>query len=285
MSEQGGIQRYVYWSERRVRALLNDQNVTVQDKQMWRWLTPNFGNMVPTFEQANERQTATRPRLARMVEEALGKVAVADLDGPAPILYAKGRSAVVFGEFVVSNAVERALIFTTVRTEDDSDVAVCMFGSMENYVEYLTDASAPIKKGWSSSAAPDVHSFLIGENQWRLASDSDPEYVAREAVQIGYAQGVRGDDRRPGAFKPWNRAFTFGLSDEAEWLVQVYLDYDFRDTDQGPAYEHNRALIGAPLWVRTPSLRAVQLFANPPTEPYRWDSRRRQRWSREIGEE
>ncbi len=98
------------------------------------------------------------------------------------------------------------------------------------------------------------------------------------------AQGVLGDDRRPGAFEPWNRAFTFGVSDEAEWLVQVYLDFDFRKTEQGPAYEHDRALIGAPLWVRTPSLRPVQLFAAAPAESYRWNGRYRQRWSREVGE-
>jgi hypothetical protein len=66
--------------------------------------------------------------------------------------------------------------------------------------------------------------------------------------------------------------------------MDVYLDFDFRDTDQGQAYEHDRALIGAPLWVRTPSIRAVQLFAESSTELFRWNGRRRWRYSREIGE-
>jgi hypothetical protein len=140
MGERGGVQRYIYWSERRVRALLNDQNVTVPDKQLRRWLTPSFGKFVPRFEQTNERQTATRPRLAKLVEETLGQVAVSDLDGPAPIHYAKGYSQVVFGKFVVSNVAERALMFTTVRTEGGTEVAVCMFGSMDNYLDYVTAA-------------------------------------------------------------------------------------------------------------------------------------------------
>jgi hypothetical protein len=62
--------------------------------------------------------------------------------------------------------------------------------------------------------------------------------------------------------EPWKRSFTYGdVEDCAEWCAQVYLDVDLVEAGLGPEDGFRRILVGAPIWVRTPRLRAVRLYS------------------------
>jgi hypothetical protein len=64
-----------------------------------------------------------------------------------------------------------------------------------------------------------------------------------------------------GTAQPWQRAFTYGDVPKAQWLAEIYVDVDLLATDYGRVDGFRRILVGAPLWIRTPDLRAIRLYA------------------------
>jgi hypothetical protein len=270
MGERGGVQHYLYWSDRRIRQFLDDQGITVSERTQSKVSSPTFKGYAPTVERAWERSVPYKPELAKKVEKALGVVAVSDFDGPAPITFARGRGTVTFGEFVDLCEEDKdadvgyprnALMYARVLTRSGLHVGVCLFGSMYNYADYVKDAEDHSKEGWTSSSAPAVARFLRNRCT-KGDEDYSQEELARDALQIADSQGIR----HPDAGNGWNRGFTFGdARDVAEWLAEIWYDCDFRGSSRGPGWEGiERVLIGAPYWVRTPSLRAVNLYSQVP---------------------
>jgi hypothetical protein len=147
-------------------------------------------------------------------------------------------------------------------------VAVCLFGSMDNFLEYVQSTGpgfdgGPLKEAWVSSSAPAVYDFIASRGtQFDNGLYSTPEDMAVEALKIAYDQGLTGPaDARRGINEPWKRAFTYGHAREAQWLANIYLDVDLLTTDHGSQFGFRRVLVGAPLWIRTPDPRAIRLYA------------------------
>jgi hypothetical protein len=214
-----------------------------------------------------ERSVPYKPELAKKVAGALGALAVSDFDSPAPIAFARGRGSIIFGEFVDQSEENKdvdlgyprhALMYSRVLTRSGLNVGICLFGSMHNYADYIKDAEDHSKNGWTASSAPAVTRFLQNK-----CTEGDEDYsqeeLAHDALQIADSQGIRHPDCGNG----WNRGFTFGdARDVTEWLAEIWCDYDFRGSPRGLGWEGiERALIGAPYWVRTPSLREVNLYS------------------------
>lgn len=276
MGELGGTVEYLYWSVRRTNRFIEDNDISVQPVTRT-FTSPSFG-WLPTFSRSRASASETRPRIAKAIESALGQIAVTRFNAPGPIQYAKGTSVVVFGDFmgVASQQEERpAVMFTTMNysRSDRESVAVCLFGSMENFCEYIKESGPRTHWGWASSAAPSVFRFLQsnGTDLDSYPFPSSPGKMAAAALQIAHSQGTY----RPswectyGMDRPWQRSYTYGDAREAQWLAQIYVDVTREDFEEEGIditdYAHNipvrRVLLGAPLWIRSPGPRAVRLYA------------------------
>jgi len=277
MGELGGTVEYLYWSTRRTSRFMEDNGLSVQS--VTQTLTsPSFG-WLPTFSRSKTSASGTRPQIAKVIESALGQLAVTRFDAPGPIQYAKATSVVVFGEFmhVSSRREDRpTVIFTMVdrSRRDRGSVAVCLFGSMDNYPEYIQDRGPKSDYGWSSSAAPTVFNFIRshGKDLGRPPNGGTPGEIAGAALQIAYSQGMYGGDYRypHGMDRPWMRSYTYGDARQAQWLAQIYLDMTREEleaenidtNDYAYDFPISRILIGVPLWIRTPNPRSVRIYAD-----------------------
>lgn len=276
MGELGGTVEYLYWSARRTSRFMEDNGLSVQPVTRT-FTSPAFG-WLPTFSRSTTNMNGTRPRAAKAIEDALGQTAVAKFNTPGPIQYAKGTGKVVFGDFISATDQEDetpAVMFTVAdhsRRYRDG-VAVCLFGSMDGFPEYIRESGPRVEWGWSSSSARSVFKFIQSqgkeiEGYGFLDTPGDMCYAA---LQIARDQGIyKGSwECTYGLDRPWERAFTYGDVREAQWLAQIYLDMTREDLEADgfdfPRWEdaipYQRVLIGAPLWIRTPSPQAITLYA------------------------
>jgi hypothetical protein len=268
MGELGGTVEYLYWSARRTGRFVEDNNLAAQ-QVAWTIATPAL-RWLPSLSRTATSSGSLRPQVARTIERALGQIAVTRFNAPGPIKYAKGTSSVAFGEFktwMVKPERQPAVMFTAVDYDrrDRGSVAVCLFGSMDNFPEYVQQAGPGFRDGWVSSAAPAVFNFIESHGE----QFDDPYFeegdMAVEALRIADGQGLSeaftSEHDALGTDRPWQRAFTYGAVPKAQWLAQIYLDVDLLATDNGREDGFRRVLIGVPLWIRTPDPQAVKLYA------------------------
>jgi hypothetical protein len=278
MGELGGTVEYLYWSTRRTSRFMEDNGFSIQP--VTQTLTSPSFVWLPTFSRSKTSASGTRPQIAKTIEGALGQTAVTRFNAPGPIQYAKGTGVVVFSEFMHAFSRRKydrrpTVIFTMAdhSRRDRESVAIVLFGSMDNYPEYIQDAGPKQTYGWSSSAAPTVFNFIKshGKDLGRPPNGGTPGELAVSAFQIAYSQGIGGFNRTfHGMHRPWMRAYTYGDAREAEWLAQIYLDMSREEleaegistNDYAYNFPVSRILVGAPLWIRTPSPRSVRIYAN-----------------------
>jgi hypothetical protein len=265
MGELGGAQKYLYWSDRRIMRWLKDSGVELPEPMQVKISTPNFGGAVPAGEFSRSAATKSRNYVVDLFSRTFGQLLVSDLGAPAPIRFARGVGDVQFGEFVSPDGAPlRALISTSVDVGDKYPVAVCLFGSMDNYADFVAESNNNNQYGWTSSAANDVERFLASQAFDDSSLVPDRYSLAREAVKLAFRQGHHGTDDGP--IEGYRREFTYGEAlGDVEWCAEIYRDVDLseenEDLDAWPECGHMRVLIGAPLWVRTPSLRNVYLYS------------------------
>jgi hypothetical protein len=132
------------------------------------------------------------------------------------------------------------------------------YGSMDDFPEYIQSAgpcgNGDAHGGWVSSSAQAVFHFIRSHGQV-FDGPIGPVEMALDALQIADGQGMY--KGMPGGGlgidRPWERAFTYGDAQRAEWLAPIYLDVDL-ETDYGERVDgFRRVLVGAPLWIRTPA--------------------------------
>lgn len=158
------------------------------------------------------------------------------------------------------------MIFAEVAPPPEPSVAICLFGSMTNFIEFLgcaaiTSYEHPEYEGWSSSAAPDVLAFIESGCSKLPSFYTSNAHIGVETLKIADSQGVRGHAKDPINRRAWRRDFTFGdIQETAEWLAEVYCDIDLRNEITGPVDGYGRIIIGAPLWIMTPYLKDVRLY-------------------------
>jgi hypothetical protein len=273
MRELGGTVEYLYWSTRRTERFLNDNNIPVP--QLSTTIASPGRGLLPTFSRTVVDLGNRRPQIAKKIEAALGQIAVRRFDGPSPIKYAKGTSPVVFGEFItwdVEHGRKPAVMFTAVDYDwqDRRSVAICLYGSMDNFPEHVQAAGpgydgGPLDEGWVSSSAPAVYNFIRSHGKQLDDPYYKPARMAEEALKIADGQGMfknSGDSDHLGLDEAWERSFTYGEVAKAQWLAEIYLDVDLSAEPNGATDGFRRVLVGAPLWVRTPDLQAIKLYAD-----------------------
>ncbi|MEU8661871.1 hypothetical protein [Actinoplanes philippinensis] len=256
MAELSSPRKYFYWSERRVASIIRDNGIDLTRGTTRKLKSPSIP-FLPQVELESKSKEPTRAQVAAAIERYLGGVTVSDFVTPPPTKFARGCGTVAFSEVVDwSDKNDHTIgIFTETVSSDGTKVAICMFGSRDNLSDMLPETSE--RRGWSSSAAPSIVEFVRGrcttaEGIW------DQNDLAYEAVNMLLRQGVSGPDGNPR--RPWLRGFTLGhISDIGDWMMEVYFDVEFtpRQTDVGG---YDRVLLGAPLWIRTPTPQALVVY-------------------------
>jgi len=142
MGELGGVVTYLYWSERRVQAILTDNGIQLPESSS-KITSPSFNGLAPIYEHSVGGRKPLRANIADLIEHALGQSVISRFDSDSGPRYAKGVGTLVFGQFIndfdypQESAKHRALMFTSC-DYDESDrgsVAICLFGSMEGYAK------------------------------------------------------------------------------------------------------------------------------------------------------
>jgi hypothetical protein len=250
MGELGAINRYLYWSDRRVRNITADNNIDVDDRWRLALRSPAF-KLLPQAEVTKERRAVQRHEVALRVERAIGQRAVEDFVTPPPVAFAKGCGKVTFAEYTpwhVKKGAKRQAVIIHTRTESSSGcrVEICLFASIENCASYLpgSDAQAPM---WSSSSTPFIEEFIANQGRKKAQLYDDDEEIAVEILRVFNNEGMI------------NR-FVFNRNASADWFAEVYHDVEldkdrwhFRPGDTDVPEPVDRIVIGAPLWVRTGS--------------------------------
>lgn len=250
MAQGDDVGRYLYWSDRRVRAVAEELGLALERRWQWSFTLSLPGTQLQVGEGNRARR---RLRTAQRLLRKLGPLAAPAFDGPPPVAYAQGIRRVEFAEFVGTYAANEAVL-CHIRTHcaEGRPVDVVLFGSME-HVEGFRPGDT-IDAGWVSSAAPAIEELLRSRGTENTCQWDDDQSRAVEALKIAVQQGHEGPGREYEG-RPWTRGYTLGHDRQAHWCAEVYadvvLDDDCWDLDGelGMADAH-RIVIGAPLWVR-----------------------------------
>ncbi|MFD5108991.1 DUF7019 family protein [Streptomyces cinereoruber] len=249
MARRDTAGRYLYWSDRRVRAVAEELGLALE--RGWRW---NFTVSLPMtqFQIGEGNRAQSRLRTAQRLLRKLGPLAATSFDRPPPISYVHGIGHVEFAEFVGTYATNKAMLcHIRTRCREGRRVDIVLFGSME-HVEGFRPGEA-LDEGWVSSAAPAIEELLRSrgtENTWQW---DDDQSRAVEALKIAVQQGQRPHQEHEG--RPWTRGYTLGHDRQAHWCAEIYADVvldDARWNFDGwfDLADAHRIVIGAPLWVR-----------------------------------
>ena len=257
--------KILYWSERRVGSVAEGHGIHLQPRAASELATPTWGPL-PVARRYQPARSLSRVEQASAIEDGLKDSIEREFVTDDLCSFAGGCTTVSFARFQGVKDDNRAIVFAEVRPPGKLPVAICLFGSMTNFVEFLgaakmTTWSFPTGDGWSSSAAPDVLAFIESRCSKLPSFYTSNAHIGVEALKIADGQGLRGDESDPKSFRPWRRSFTFGdIQRSAEWLAEVYCDIDLRNEITEPVDGYERIIIGAPLWIMTPYLKDVRLY-------------------------
>jgi hypothetical protein len=260
MRKRRGQGKYPYFSNSRTGAYLSDHEIIIP-QTAYTVTSPSLSGLPTVSRTTTATGSPTRATIARLIEKDLASGAVTRFNAPPKIHYAKGTSQLIFGEFRTLQEVRSgkpALIWTATDYDHDDrhSVAICLFGSMSNFTEYIQNAPPASTNSWSASSSPNVLAFLQSqaERNGRYAVSHDR--LAMEALNIAVTQRSLGQ--------------VSGYADPAEWLAEIYLDVDLTsspETGRKRSGDFRRILVGAPLWIRAhPG--AIHLYADlkPPPD-------------------
>ncbi|HEY6310539.1 MAG TPA: hypothetical protein VIY52_06980 [Streptosporangiaceae bacterium] len=248
MGELASVRRYTYWSERRVRSIAADNPIKLERNWLLGVKFPAPLGFLPQAELIEQRRTAQRHETALRMERAIGQLAVEDFVTPPPADFVKGCGPVTLAAYTrihpLTKAERRGIIaHTKAVSSSGCRVELCLFGSLDNCIDYLpiSSAEAPM---WSSSSAWAIEEFINSRGTIPAPIYDDDESIAVEVVRVFNNEGMVGK-------------YVFRKLPAAEWFAEVYhdveLDKDRWDQRTSGDWPHtiDRIVICAPLWIRS----------------------------------
>src|SRR5258708_11186873 len=88
MGELGAVRRYHYWSDRSIRQIAADNDISLRGRLRWALRFPSLP-LIAQFEVAQEASDLRRNEAAREIETAIGLHAVEDSVTPPPVSFAQ----------------------------------------------------------------------------------------------------------------------------------------------------------------------------------------------------
>jgi hypothetical protein len=272
---KGRVGRYLYWSERGVQRVAEDNGIDLEGRRSW--LFGLNAHVLQTSIGSKEGRTRNRRAEAARIARKIGTAAVDDFDSPPPERFVKGVGHIEVSEFAAWNARrDQVILHTQLRS------------TRGRRVDLPTD---DYRTGWISSAAPAIEELLRSRGtQNSTDPDEDDQSMAVDALQIALGQGSTGDDASHRG-RPHTRGYTLGNSGDCEFFAEVYTDVVLDQGRWNPALRGDllegadRIMVGRPLWVRTMSPEAVVRYAERRSGPgwARWQLRSGRRQLRAAG--
>ena len=88
MSELSSVRRYLYWSERRIREVAENNDIDLTPRWSWTLRSPSLP-VIPQVEAARQRQNLSRHAVATKMESVIGLHAVSDFVTPPKVTFAR----------------------------------------------------------------------------------------------------------------------------------------------------------------------------------------------------
>ncbi|MGW1132408.1 hypothetical protein [Streptomyces griseoluteus] len=256
------VGRYVYWSERLVREVIDDNGVQLDARVK---ASLKLGVAGGGLDLAGRDREKTTFEVAEKLKRKLRRSVVSDFDTAGPLQLVQGTSWVEVSEFRRWGhprhrlGQRTAVIHARTDTREGRRVDLCLFGGLKNLRGYNVPEDEPVG-GWTSSAAPAIEELIAsrgatpGEEEGEVSS-FDEEYLAVDTLQVALSQGiyVHPDDHMG---RPETRAFTVMGFEASEYVALIYRDVSLTPGRWDLQHDQemmgaSRILIGAPLWLRT----------------------------------
>ncbi|MFJ4032248.1 hypothetical protein [Streptomyces griseoluteus] len=256
------VGRYVYWSERLVREVIDDNGVHLDSRVK---ASLKLGVAGGGLDLAGRDREKTTFEVAEKLKRKLRRSIVSDFDTSGSLQLVLGASWVEVSEFRRWGHPRHRLgqrtvvIHARTDTREGRRVDLCLFGGLANLRGYTVPEDDPVG-GWTSSAAPAIEELVASRGAAAsegagVASSFDEEELAVDTLQVALSQGIYVDpDDHMG--RPETRAFTVMGFEASEYVALIYKDvrltpgrWDFQHDQE--MMGASRILIGAPLWLRT----------------------------------
>ncbi|GHA39017.1 hypothetical protein GCM10010372_43990 [Streptomyces tauricus] len=269
------VGRYIYWSDRLVREVVEDNGVR---------LTPGIKTAVKLGLGGSGVDVAGRDReqtpfeVAETIKKRLRAHIATDFDAPGPLQLVQGKSRVVVSEFQRWGAdpehtfgQRTAMIHAQTTTRAGRRVDLCLFGGLKNLRGFTVPEDDPVG-GWASSAAPAIEELIALRGaplsaRTRSRFPDDIEALAVDTLKVATTQGIYADpaDHRG---RPETRAFTVIGFEASDFVATIYKDvtltpgrWDLRTEPEIDGV--SRILIGAPLWLRMARPETLKSYYGP----------------------
>src|SRR6202000_3486662 len=236
MKPLASVREYHYWSQRLVSKLWDD-NATGRPVKFG--LNVGMSNLGLQIQQPDPLDT--KAAQAKVAEEMLSDHIVTDLDYSGPLSYLAGQSQVVLSGLQKPDGDDTGAVtlFSDLRSPEGKRVALCLFGSAHNVCGCDPELPAWRRFGWTSSssegvdlllrAGPDAENSSNPDEYWQEANSKfgvDTADICWDAQNICANQGT---DRGWDNDVSWQRGYTLGPYNAAEWLARIY--YSYHDAD------------------------------------------------------
>ncbi|WP_234543201.1 hypothetical protein [Streptomyces shenzhenensis] len=265
------VGRYVYWSERLVREVIDDNGIQL-DPRVKASLKLGVGG--GGLDLAGRDREKTTFEVAERLKRKLRRSIVSDFDTSGPLQLVQGASWVEVAEFQGwgysrNRLTQRtAVVHARTVTAEGQRVDLCLFGGLKNLRGYTIPEDDPVL-GWRSSAAPAIEALVASRGMAPSQVEGDvcsfdEEELAVDTLKVALSQGVyrRTDDHMG---RPETRAFTVMGFDATEYVAFIYRDvtltpgrWDFQWEPE--MMGTSRILIGAPLWLRTTRPSSIRTY-------------------------
>jgi hypothetical protein len=172
---------------------------------------------------------------------------------PPPAAFAKGCGEVTLAVYTrrprsKKDKGKAVIVHTRTMASNGSRVEICLFGSIENCIDYLSAANADAPM-WRASSRRAIDEFIDNLGQKPAPIYDDDESIAVEILRTINNEGMTGRHVRQ-------------RMASAEWFAEVYKDIELGkdrwNLKPGSDIPEpvDRIVIGAPLWVRSSQLKA-----------------------------
>lgn len=250
---RNALLKYTYWSQRAIDSLLSD-NQDARTRFAMKLAELSISIPVAGAKVTFERVTRESGRHAAAQElwRWLGKHISTDEEqifrqGGGFLTRTGEVYVTAYGSESVDNAPTggRAALFTNWTTDGGQRVAMCLFGSMDNFDGWIRDSHPAAVTGWANSATPHVMDWLQQNREWdtRFWGES----VGNVACKMSNYQLAMGSPDEVGSNDNYAKQLIM-KEDSAEWLGFIYYA---EKRDEGLAAPFDIVLVGRPIWLRS----------------------------------
>jgi hypothetical protein len=136
------------------------------------------------------RRPLSRLEQLKRIEDGLGDLIERCFASDSTFVFAAGRTTVNFAQVPLEPTPSRAVMFAELHPDSGTPVALCLFGSMDNFSEFLRNAKAPLEAGWTNSSLPAIIKCVAARCTDLSAEFSSRHGFAIEALKVATREGV-----------------------------------------------------------------------------------------------